>query len=418
MPGGVSSPVRSFKGVGGTPLFIERAKGAHIWDADGNRYIDYIGSWGPMILGHGNRPVLKAVRQTMKKGVSFGASSALEIELATLIQKAFPSIEKLRFVSSGTEAVMSVLRVARGFTGRSKIIKFDGCYHGHSDSLLVKAGSGAATLGTPDSAGVPPEFASQTLIAPFNDIPAVERLINAHPKEIAAIILEPIVGNMGLILPRHDFLPRLKQLCEAHQILLIFDEVMTGFRVSLGGVQELYRVKPDLTTLGKIVGGGFPVGVYGGRREIMEKIAPEGPVYQAGTLSGNPVAMASGIATLKQLFDQSVYDRLSKSTKDLTDGIREAAQSAKIPVLLERAGSMFTIFFSEKPIHNADDARHCHTDQFGAFFHGMLNEGVLLPPSQFEAAFVSVTHSGKEIRKTLDAARQVFAKIKEAKGDA
>ncbi|MDO8644452.1 MAG: glutamate-1-semialdehyde 2,1-aminomutase, partial [bacterium] len=304
MPGGVSSPVRAFKGVGGTPLFIEKAKGATLWDVDGNRFIDYIGSWGPMILGHGHRKVLRAIKKTLKKGVSFGASCELEIRLAELVCQAFPSVEKVRFVNSGTEAVMGALRAARAFTHRNKIIKFDGCYHGHSDSLLVKAGSGAATLGIPDSAGVPPSFTQETLIAKFNNLESVNELVQKYSGEIAAIILEPVIGNMGVILPRNDFLQKLRQLCDGNKILLISDEVMTGFRLSLGGAQKLYGVRPDMTTMGKIIGGGLPVGAYGGRKEIMNCVAPEGPAYQAGTLSGNPIAMAAGIATLKILREE------------------------------------------------------------------------------------------------------------------
>lgn len=408
MPGGVSSPVRAFKGVGGTPLFIKKAKGPHLWDTDGNRYIDYVGSWGPMILGHNHPFVIKKVKQALKRGTSFGTPTESEITLATLVQEAFPSIQKIRFVNSGTEAVMGALRVARAFTKRKKIIKFDGCYHGHADTLLVKAGSGAATLGIPNSAGVPEEFVQNTLIARYNDIAGVEELFQKNPGAIAAVIIEPIVGNMGVILPRLDFLKKLRELCDREKNLLIFDEVMTGFRVAFGGVQQLYNIRPDLTTLGKIIGGGFPVGAYGGKKEIMQLVAPEGPVYQAGTLSGNPIAMAAGIATLEALKKLNPYESLSQKTQILTKGFKEAASRYGIPVTVERAGSMFTIFFSAGPITNAEEVRRSDTQKFSRFFHAMLDQGVYLPPSPFEAAFVSISHSEWEISKTLDSAEKAF----------
>ncbi|MDO8462319.1 MAG: glutamate-1-semialdehyde 2,1-aminomutase [Deltaproteobacteria bacterium] len=408
MPGGVSSPVRAFKGVGGTPLFIKKGKGPYLWDADGNQYIDYIGSWGPMILGHSHPAILQAVKKALKLGTSFGAPTESEIFLSRLVQEAFPSIEKIRFVNSGTEAVMGAVRVARAFTQRKKIIKFDGCYHGHADYLLVKAGSGAATLGIPDSAGVPEEFVQNTLVARYNDTASVEELFQKNSGEIAAIIVEPIVGNMGTILPRRDFLLKLREIASREKALLIFDEVMTGFRVAFGGVQELYNLKPDLTTLGKIIGGGFPVGAYGGRREIMQLVAPEGPVYQAGTLSGNPIAMAAGIATLNQIKKLKPYESLSQKTQKLTLGLKEAANRHGVTVTIERAGSMFTLFFTGEPVINAEVARRADTQKFGRFFHAMLERGIYLPPSQFEAAFVSVAHTEKNIAQTIAAAEEVF----------
>lgn len=409
IPGGVNSPVRAFKAVGGSPLFIQKAKGAYLWDVDGNRYIDYIGSWGPIILGHADTSVVKAVKRQLEKGSSYGAPTELEVQLAEEVCRAFPSIEKVRFVSSGTEAVMGAVRAARGFTGRKKIIKFDGCYHGHADHLLVKAGSGAATLGQPDSAGVPEEFVSHTLIARYNDLASVEALFQKIPGQIAAVLIEPIVGNMGVILPRGNFLSRLRDLCHRQKALLIFDEVMTGFRVAYGGVQELYGIQPDLTCLGKIIGGGFPVGAYGGKKEIMSVIAPEGPVYQAGTLSGNPVAMVAGLVTLQILKKKNPYPELNKRTQKLTQGLEEAARTSAVSVKLGRAGSMFTLFFADKEIIDADSARSCDTKRFANFFQGMLREGIYWPPAQFEAAFLSVEHSERDVERTIGAAKNVLA---------
>ncbi len=408
IPGGVDSPVRAFKAVGGEPLFIKSAKGSKIVDADGNAFVDYVGSWGPMILGHAHPRVLKAIGDTMKRGTSFGAPCELEVRLADEVIRAVPSIQKVRFVSSGTEAVMGAVRAARGFTGRKKIVKFDGCYHGHADYLLVKAGSGAQTLGQPDSAGVPSEFTEQTLVARFNDLNSVEALFKACPGEIAAVILEPVVGNMGVILPRDGFLQKLRELCDREEALLVFDEVMTGFRLAYGGAQEVYGVKPDLTTLGKIIGGGMPVGAYGGRAEIMDMVAPAGPVYQAGTLSGNPMAMAAGLETLKILKATKPYKKLEKKVGELCNGLREAARKAGTPVTVVQAGSMFTVFFFGEEIKNADGARRCDTARFAGFFHSMLESGIYLPPSQFEACFVSAAHTAADIEKTIKIARNAF----------
>lgn len=411
IPGGVNSPVRAFKAVGGNPLFIREARGAILTDADGNRYIDYVGSWGPMILGHAHPKVLKAIKRAVKHGTSFGAPTELEVRLAEEVAQAFPSVEKVRFVNSGTEAVMAAVRVARGFTKRKKIIKFDGCYHGHADHLLVKAGSGAQTLGTPDSAGVPEAFASETLVARYNDPGSVTALLEKFPGEIAAVLIEPVVGNMGVILPRLDFLKRLREICNREKVVLIFDEVMTGFRVAYGGVQELYGVKADLTTMGKIIGGGLPVGAYGGKREIMSLIAPEGPVYQAGTLSGNPVAMAAGLETLKILRETHPYHQLNRTTHEMVGALKEIADKSGIPVYAEKAGSMFTLFFTDKTVVDADSARTADTGRFGRFFREMLDRGIYLAPSQFEACFVSTAHGEKEIEKTINAARKAFKEI-------
>jgi len=409
IPGGVNSPVRAFKSVGGDPLFIAKAKGAWLTDADGNRYIDYVGSWGPMILGHAHPKVLAAISKAMKNGTSFGAPCELEVQLAEEVIRAVPSIQKVRFVSSGTEAVMGAVRAARGFTGRKKIIKFDGCYHGHADYLLVKAGSGAQTLGQPDSAGVPQEFTEETLVARFNDILSVEALFKAYPSEIAAVIIEPVVGNMGVIAPRDGFLQKLRDVCTREEAVLIFDEVMTGFRLAYGGAQELYGVKPDLTTLGKIIGGGLPVGAYGGRAEIMDMVAPLGPVYQAGTLSGNPVAMAAGLATLKTLKALKPYRKLEKVTKELCSGLRDAARKAGVPAVVAQAGSMFTVFFTEQEVTNADDARCADTKRFGAVFRKLLDQGVYFAPSQFEACFVSTAHAASDLAKTVRAFQKALS---------
>lgn len=406
IPGGVNSPVRAFRSVGGDPLFIAKAKGAWLTDADGNRYVDYVGSWGPMIMGHAHPKVLAAISKAMKNGTSFGAPCELEVQLAEEVIRAVPSIQKVRFVSSGTEAVMGAVRAARGFTGRKKIIKFDGCYHGHADYLLVKAGSGAQTLGQPDSAGVPQEFTEETLVARFNDILSVEALFKAYPSEIAAVIIEPVVGNMGVIAPRDGFLQKLRDVCTREEAVLIFDEVMTGFRLAYGGAQELYGVKPDLTTLGKIIGGGLPVGAYGGRAEIMDMVAPLGPVYQAGTLSGNPVAMAAGLATLKILKATKPYKALEKNTSAVGFELKEIMKKAGIPIVVAQVGSMFTVFFTDQDVVHADAARSCDTTRFGKFFRAMLDQGVYLAPSQFEAAFLSTMHGSKERGKTIDAARK------------
>ncbi len=408
IPGGVNSPVRAFKAVGGQPLFIKEAKGSMLIDADGNKFVDYVGSWGPMILGHAHPKVISAISKTIKKGTSFGAPTELEVQLATEVCRAFPSMGKVRFVNSGTEAVMGAIRVARGFTGKKKIIKFDGGYHGHADYLLVKAGSGAATLGMPDSAGVPQEFTEETLVARFNDLTSVEVFFKEFPDEIAAVIIEPILGNMGVILPREGFLKSLQELCHRHEALLIFDEVMTGFRVAYGGAQELFKIRPDLTTLGKIIGGGFPVGAYGGKKEIMDLVAPLGPVYQAGTLSGNPVAMAAGLETLKILRSKKPYKTLAQKTRHLAKALEEAARKKKIPVKVNTVGSMFTLFFTDQDVVDADTARTSRTDLFGPFFRGMLERGIYLPPSQFEAAFVSMAHSEKDLRKTIQAVQDVL----------
>ncbi|SDE83957.1 glutamate-1-semialdehyde 2,1-aminomutase [Terriglobus roseus] len=413
IPGGVDSPVRAFRSVGGDPPFVERAEGAYLFDADGNRYIDYFGSWGPMILGHAEPKVTAAVQAAATKGTSFGASTAAEAELAAMVMQCVPSIEKLRFVSSGTEAVMSAIRVARAFTHRNRILKFEGCYHGHSDALLVKAGSGVATLGIPGSAGIPMETTQFTTAIRYNDLAEVEAVFAKHPGEIACVILEPVVGNAGTILPQPDFLEGLREICTREGTLLIFDEVMTGFRVSLGGVQSLYGITPDLTTLGKIIGGGLPVGAFGGRAEIMNLLAPLGPVYQAGTLSGNPLAMAAGIATLRQLIDggDALYDQLAEITSLVAHGVAREAKKAGVDLWVAGTGSMFTWFFQQGPVRNFEDASKSDTGRFGKFHRGMLERGVWLPPSQFEAAFVSLQHGEVEVEATIAAARDVFASL-------
>lgn len=406
LPGGVNSPARAFRSVGGDPPFVERGEGAYLYDADGNRYIDYFGSWGPMILGHAFPPVVKAVQEAAARSASFGASTASEADLAELVIKAFPSIDKLRFVSSGTEATMSAIRLARAFTGRKFILKFDGCYHGHSDGLLVKAGSGVATLGIPGSGGVPDEIASLTLSIPFNDAQAVEDAFAAHRHQIAGIIVEPVVGNAGCIPPEPGYLEALREITNREGALLIFDEVMTGFRVAAGGAQELYKITPDLTTLGKIIGGGLPCAAFGGRADIMDQLAPIGPVYQAGTLSGNPLAMAAGIATIGYLLDHKaeVYPLLESHSKTLVDGILAEAASANVPMTANRVGSMFTWFFTGSPVTDYTSAFKSDTSAFARFHRSLLEQGIWLPCSQFEAAFLSTAHTAQDIEQTIRAA--------------
>jgi glutamate-1-semialdehyde 2,1-aminomutase len=406
IPGGVNSPVRAFRSVGGEPLFIRRAKGSRVYDADGRAYIDYVLSWGPAILGHAHPKVTAALKRAIGAGTSFGAPTELESTLAKLVKKAVPSIELVRMVSSGTEATMSAIRAARGFTGRDRILKFDGCYHGYGDSLLVKAGSGVATFGLPDSPGVPADLAKHTLTVAFNDLNAVRELCGREGERIACIIVEPVVGNMGCVPPEPGFLEGLRQVCDRYGIVLIFDEVMTGFRVAYGGAQQLYRIKPDLTTLGKVIGGGLPVGAYGGRREIMERIAPLGPIYQAGTLSGNPLAMTAGIETLKLLARPGVYRTLEKSSAALEAGLRGAAKEAGVPTVINRVGSMFTTFFTDRTVRDFASAKTSDTAKFGSFFRSMLKHGVNLAPSQFEAAFLSLAHTKADIAKTVEAARK------------
>ena len=408
IPGGVNSPVRAFKAVGGSPLFIRKAEGARMWDADGRAYIDYIGSWGPMILGHAWPPVVEAITEAARRGTSYGAPCALEVELAERVVRMVPAIEKVRFVSSGTEATMSALRLARGFTGRNKILKFDGCYHGHADSLLVAAGSGVATLGIPGSAGVPAGTVADTLVAPFNDLAAVERVIAAHGADLAAVIVEPVAGNMGCVPPRDGYLAGLRDLTRKAGALLIFDEVMTGFRVALGGAQSIFGGKPDLTCLGKIIGGGLPVGAYGGRAEIMDHVAPDGPVYQAGTLSGNPLAMAAGCVTLDALARPSAYENLEAASARLHGGLLEAVSSSDVKVTINRVGSMITLFFAPGPVTDYASAKRSDTALYARFFHAMLDRGVYFPPAQFEAAFVSLAHSVGDVDATVSAARDAF----------
>ena len=410
IPGGVNSPVRAFRGVGGTPRFIKSARGATITDVDGNTYIDYVGSWGPMILGHADEEVVAAVQEVAARGTSFGAPSELEVELAREVIDAVPSIEMVRMVSSGTEATLSAIRLARGVTGRTKLVKFEGCYHGHADSLLVKAGSGVATLGLPDSPGVPAALAANTLTLPFNNTSALEEVFAEH-EDIAAVIIEPVVGNMGCVPPRDGYLETVRKLTRDHGALLIFDEVMTGFRLARGGAQQLYGIMPDITTLGKIIGGGLPVGAYGGTREIMNNIAPAGPVYQAGTLSGNPLSMTAGLVTLRRLRDESVYERLERSSKKLCDGLAAAAQEAGVTTTTNRIGSMWTGFFTGEPVVDWDSANKCDREKYGKFFHAMLDHGVYLAPSQFEAAFVSLAHTDEVIERTIDAAKQSFKSV-------
>jgi glutamate-1-semialdehyde 2,1-aminomutase len=406
IPGGVDSPARAFKSVGGDPPIIVRGQGSRMWDADGNEYIDYVGSWGPLILGHAHPEVVAAIERATRDGVSFGASTPSEAELAELVVEAMPSVEMVRFVSSGTEATMSAIRLARGFTKRNRIIKFEGCYHGHADSLLVKGGSGLATLGIPDSAGVPAELAQLTSALPFNDIAAVEEALEKFPDKFACVIVEPVAGNMGCVPPAANYLRELRELCTRRGVLLIFDEVMTGFRLAYGGAQELFGIKPDLTTMGKIIGGGLPVGAYGGRRDIMNMVSPLGPVYQAGTLSGNPLAMAAGIATLKILRDKKkeIYPQLESRAGKLVQGILAAAKQAGAQMTANRVGSMFTWFFSDTQVTDWTSASKADAKRFGRFHRAMLENGVYLPPSQFEAAFLSTAHSEADIERTIAAA--------------
>jgi glutamate-1-semialdehyde 2,1-aminomutase len=408
IPGGVNSPARAFGGVGGDPLMISRGEGAHLIDLDGNRLLDYVGSWGPHILGHGHPAVVDAVRQTLANGTSFGAPTEIETALAETIIEAMPAIEQVRMVNSGTEATMSAIRLARGFTWREKIVKFAGCYHGHVDSLLVKAGSAATTLGVPSSPGVPKGCTADTICLEFNDVPQVEQLFAANPGQIACVILEPVVGNMGVVLPQPGFLEALQSLCRNDGALLIFDEVMTGFRVEYGGAQARYGIKPDLTTLGKIIGGGMPVGAYGGRADVMRCISPLGPVYQAGTLSGNPLAMACGLATLRVLKQTDPYAQLERETQRLAQGLSQAAQSAGIANTVAHVGSMFTLFFHDGPVTNYSIASQCNTQRFARYFWGMIDRGIYLPCSQFEANFVSAAHQPADIDATIVDARDVF----------
>ena len=412
IPGGVNSPVRAFRAVGGNPLFIKRAKGAFLYDEDGNEFIDLINSWGPMILGHANPEVEQAVREALSGSPSFGAPTAREAEMAELICSLVPSVEKVRLVNSGTEATMSAVRVARGYTGRDKIIKMEGCYHGHGDSFLIAAGSGAMTFGTPDSPGVTKGTAKDTLLARFNDLQMISKIVDENNGEIAAIILEPVVGNMGCVAPEPGYLTGLRELCDKHQIILIFDEVMTGFRLSLGGAQELFNVLPDMTTLGKIIGGGLPVGAYGGRKEIMDFVSPLGPVYQAGTLSGNPLAMAAGLAMLNQLKgNPSVYDTINKSGSLLAGELRKQLKAAGVKGSVNQVGSMFTLFFSDKPVTDFDSAKGCDTKRFASYFQSMLRQGVYLAPSQFEAMFISAAINNQIIDRILTASHSALKEL-------
>ncbi|MFD2632291.1 glutamate-1-semialdehyde 2,1-aminomutase [Idiomarina piscisalsi] len=413
IPGGVNSPVRGFSGVGGTPIFFESAEGAYMFDADGKRYIDYVGSWGPMILGHNHPAVLEATLAAAKRGLSFGTPTEIEITMAETIRKIVPSIEKVRMVNSGTEATMTAIRLARGYTGRDKILKFEGNYHGHADSLLVKAGSGALTLGVPNSPGIPEDLAKHTLTVNYNDIDSVKEAFKEFGDDIACIIVEPVAGNMNCIPPVPGFLEGLRDVCDEYGSVLIFDEVMTGFRVAPGGAQERYGITPDLTTLGKVIGGGMPVGAFGGKKEVMDYIAPVGPVYQAGTLSGNPVAMSAGLAALQQLSTPGLYDQLYQRVDALVDGLQERANRAGVPMTTNRAGSMFGFFFTEDPeVTSYAQATQCNMEHFKAFYHAMLNEGVYLAPSAFEGGFMSAAHTEDDIEKTLQAAEKAFTQLK------
>jgi len=409
IPAGVNSPVRAFRAVGGTPPFLERASGAHLWDADGKRYIDYLGSWGPMVAGHTHPAVVEAVQEAASRALSFGAPTEVEVELAEVLCRLMPSLEMLRLVSSGTEATMTALRLARGHTGRSLIVKFEGCYHGHADALLVKAGSGALTFGNPSSAGVPAETAAHTLVLDFNDTAGVQALFDRRGKEIAGVIVEPVAGNMNLVLPVPGFLEALREQCTRHGAVLILDEVMTGFRVALGGAQARFGIRPDLTTLGKVIGGGLPVGAVGGRREIMQKIAPLGPVYQAGTLSGNPVAVAAGLATLKLVDTPGFQQRIEATTRSLVEGLAAEAKRAGVTFASQSIGSMFGVYFRTAPPRSFAEVMQCDRERFSRFFHEMLTRGVYLAPSAYEAGFVSAAHGAREIEETLAAAREAFS---------
>ena len=411
IPGGVNSPVRAFRGVGGVPRFIQSARGATMMDVDGRTYIDYVGSWGPMILGHADEEVVEALGDALTRGTSYGAPTELELEIAEEIIEAVPSIEMVRMVNSGTEATMSAIRLARGVTGRNKLVKFEGCYHGHGDSLLVKAGSGVATLGLPDSPGVPATLAQNTLTVAFNDPTALAEVFDTHGADIAAVIIEPVVGNMGCVAPQDNFLAKVREITQRHGALLIFDEVMTGFRVARGGAQELYSVMPDITTLGKIIGGGLPVGAYGASRDVMNNVAPAGSIYQAGTLSGNPLAMTAGLVTLKRLRDPSVYEQLERAGKHLCDGLTEAAREAGVETVTNRVGSMFTTFFTDEPVTDWTSAARASRELYGKFFHAMLNAGIYLAPSQFEAGFIGLAHSDELLDRTIEAGREAFASL-------
>ncbi len=408
IPGGVNSPVRAFKSVGGDPVFINRAQGAYIYGEDGKQYIDYVGSWGPMILGHAHPEVIAAVKDAADRGLSFGAPTVLETTMADKVCELLPSMDMVRMVSSGTEATMSAIRLARGYTGRDKLIKFEGCYHGHSDSLLVKAGSGALTLGTPSSPGVPTALAKHTVTLPYNDLDTFNQAVTDIADQVACVIIEPVAGNMNCIPPLAGFLEGVRKTCTEKNIVLIFDEVMTGFRVSLGGAQGYYGITPDLTTLGKIIGGGMPVGAFGGKKDIMQCIAPLGPVYQAGTLSGNPIAMSAGLKTLELIAQPGFYDALSKKVQFLTDGILAAAKTAGIAMTANRVGGMFGLFFSEQPVHSFEQATQCNNEHFKTFFHGMLDAGVYLAPSSYEAGFVSAAHTEADLQRTIDVAGQIL----------
>jgi glutamate-1-semialdehyde 2,1-aminomutase len=411
IPGGVNSPVRSFNGVGGTPPFIQRAEGPYLIDEDDNRYIDYVLSWGPMILGHAHPEVVAATHAAIARGLSYGAATAVEVEMAELLNKLMPSLEQIRLVNSGTEATMTAIRLARGYTSRNKIIKFAGCYHGHADCLLVNAGSGGLTFGIPSSAGVPYDFVQHTLTSNFNDLASVAAWFEEYPNDIAAIIVEPVAANMNCVLPQPDFLPGLRKLCDDYGAVLIFDEVITGFRVALGGAQEYFNVKPDLTTFGKIIGGGMPVGAFGGRTDIMSCLSPLGPVYQAGTLSGNPIAVTAGLVNLKLISEPHFYTKLSAKTQQLTEGLTKAAEKAGVPFMTHQIGGLFGLFFTHQSVFNVNDVKNCDTNAYNHFFHQMLKAGIYLAPSAFEAGFMSIAHSDADLQYTIDAAEKAFQSV-------